>query len=282
MTSKNALAGLHAGGGKAVIHLPVGSTLSGPQRRDAFLDLGDIVESLEGHYRTAEDVGTTSADMAVVAERTEHVLGLPTEIGGEGDPSEYTARGVYSALSETLRRITGRSDPRGRRITIVGLGQVGTHLASRLADEGAILTLSDINETKRAFATALGADWITSTEAHRVEADVFVPAGVGGMLTPTVINELAASAVVGPANNQLIHGDDAQLLAARGILYAPDYLVNAGGVIFVGAIDDSESDRLARIDSIGATLSAVFDEAAAHAITTVEASDRIVRARLAQ
>ncbi|QHC61208.1 Glu/Leu/Phe/Val dehydrogenase family protein [Rathayibacter sp. VKM Ac-2760] len=280
MTSKNALAGLHAGGGKSVIHLPLGATLAGQQRRDAFLDLGDIVESLGGTYRTAEDVGTTSTDMAVVSEQTTHVIGLPTEVGGLGDPAAYTARGVYSALSETVRRITGTTDVRELRITIVGLGQVGTHLASQLAAEGAHLTLSDINLAKQDLARSLGADWVSPATAHQIPADVFVPAGVGGMLSPTVINELAASAVVGPANNQLADPDGAEQLTKRGILYAPDYLVNAGGVIFLGAEDDTESNRLARIDAIGRTLATVFDEAHSSSITTVAAADRLVAMRL--
>jgi leucine dehydrogenase len=148
MTSKNALAGLDAGGGKSVIMLPAGTVLEGDARRDAFLDLGDLVESLGGSYRTAEDVATTSADMAIIAERTAHVVGLPTETGGHGDPAEYTARGVYAGLRETLRRTTGSASVDGRRITVAGLGQVGSRLASRLAHEGAVLTVTDFNPAR--------------------------------------------------------------------------------------------------------------------------------------
>jgi len=280
MTSKNALAGLDAGGGKSVIMLPMGTVLEGDARRDAFLDLGDLVESLGGSYRTAEDVATTSADMAVIAERTAHVVGLPTETGGHGDPAEYTARGVYAGLRETLRRATGSDSVSGRRITVAGLGQVGSRLATRLAHEGAELTVTDFNPARAQFAAELGATWVAPDEAHRVPADVFVPAGVGGMLSAEVIAELAATTVCGPANNQLAQNDGDVQLRARGILYAPDYLVNAGGVIRLGDESSSDDEVLARIDAIERTLGEVFDESERSGVTTVEAADRLVAERL--
>ena len=280
MTSKNALAGLDAGGGKSVIMLPAGTALDGDARRDAFLDLGDLVESLGGSYRTAEDVATTSADMAVIAERTAHVVGLPTETGGHGDPAEYTARGVYAGLRETLRRSTGSADLTGRRITVAGLGQVGSRLATRLAAEGAVLTVTDFNPGRAVFAAELGAEWVAPDEAHRVPADVFVPAGVGGMLSDEVIAELAATAVCGPANNQLASPGADLALRARGILYAPDFLVNAGGVIRLGDELSDDEAVLARIDAIERTLGEVFDEAERSGVTTVEAADRLVAERL--
>ena len=280
MTSKNALAGLALGGGKSVIQLPEGVALMGDLRRDAFLDLGDLVESLGGSYRTAEDVGTSSADMAVIAERTSHVVGLPTETGGHGDPAEYTARGVYAGLRETLRRSTGTASVDGRRIIIAGLGQVGSRLALRLASEGATLTVTDVNPAREQFAIELGASWVSPADAHRVEGDLFVPAGVGGMLSPRVIDELRVAAVCGPANNQLASETGGSQLAARGILYAPDYLVNAGGVIRLGTGDDSDELVLARIDAIEQTLARVFNEAESEGVTTVEAADRLVAERL--
>jgi leucine dehydrogenase len=280
MTSKNALAGLPAGGGKAVIMLPEGAHLDPDARRDAFLDLGDLVESLGGTYQTAEDVATSSADMAIIAERTSHVVGLPTETGGQGDPAEYTARGVYAGMRETLRRATGSESVAGRRITIAGLGQVGSRLATRLSDEGAVLTVTDFNPARSQFAAELGATWVAPDEAHRVPADVFVPAGVGGMLSDRVIAELAATAVCGPANNQLAEpGADARL-RARGILYAPDYLVNAGGVIHLSDSGSGDEAVLARIDAIEQTLARVFDESERAGITTVEAADALVAQRL--
>ncbi|MGO2658315.1 MAG: Leu/Phe/Val dehydrogenase [Mycetocola reblochoni] len=279
MTFKNALAGLPSGGGKAVIALAAGERLDAERRRAAFLDLGDLVDAFGGSYRTAEDVGTASADMAVVAERTEHVVGLPAESGGQGDPAEFTARGVLAALGETLRRTTGSPDPRGRTITVAGLGQVGFRLARTLAEAGARLTVTDVNPSRRADAEAIGARWVDPAGVHRVPCDVFMPAGVGGMLSDTVIAELASAAVVGPANNQLATPDGGALLAARGILYAPDYLVNAGGVIHLGA-EGTPEEIAARIDGISHTLELVFDRADREGITTDAAADRIVVARL--
>ena len=137
MTLKNAAAGLDAGGGKAVIRLAPGETLDGERRRAAFLDLGDAVESLGGLYRTAEDVGSTTDDMLVVSERTEHVVGLPDAVGGSGEPAGPTSIGVYEALRATLERVTGSPDVAGRRVTIAGLGQVGGRLAVRPRPRGA-------------------------------------------------------------------------------------------------------------------------------------------------
>lgn len=281
MTFKNALAGLDSGGGKAVIHLPLGERLEGERRRAAFLDLGDLVEQLGGRYRTAEDVGVTSADMQIVAEQTAHVVGLPREAGGHGDPAPYTARGVYAAIRETLRRLDGSDVLAGRRMTIAGLGHVGSQLAEQLAADGVALTVSDVNPERRDLAQRLGAEWVEPVDAHRVAADVFIPAGVGGMLSPTVIEELAARAVVGPANNQLARPEGAAQLAARGIVYAPDFLVNAGGVIFLDAPVDLPRDELfSRLDGIADTLSSVFDVAAREGVTTVEAASHIVAERL--
>ena len=284
MTAKNALAGLNAGGGKTVVRLTNNIPLSDAARREIFLDVGDAVEELGGRYITAEDVGTSSRDMATVAERTTHVVGLPAESGGLGDPGEFTARGVYSSVSTMLEWMTGSSDPSGTRITIAGLGQVGSRLASSLSESGAQLTVTDFNPARREFADSIGATWVASHSAHLVQSDIFVPAGVGGMLSRSVIAELTARAVVRPANNQLAESDGAAQLAARGILYAPDYLVNAGGVIYLNALSQPDADRgdvMRRIDAIGETLRRVLITAAQLSITTLEAADALVARRLA-
>jgi leucine dehydrogenase len=155
MTMKNAAAGLAHGGGKSVIHLPPGRTLDDAERRDAMLDLGDAVEALDGRYRTAEDVGTTAEDMAVVSERTAHVSGLPADRGGVGEPSEATAAGVHAAITATLETVFGTPLVAGHRATISGLGQVGGRLARRLAAEGARLIVTDVDPRKRALAEEL-------------------------------------------------------------------------------------------------------------------------------
>ena len=284
MTAKNALAGLDNGGGKTVIRLPMGVTLDAARRRDAFLDVGDAVESFGGSYRTAEDVGVGARDMATVRERTEHVVGLPEDQGGLGDPGAHTADGVYSSLLATLKRTTGSTSTAGRLISIAGLGQVGSHLATRLAADGAIPTDTDLNPARREFAAAIGATWSEVDTIHRVESDVFMPAGVGGMLTPQVIDELRTTAIVGPANNQLAEADGADQLAARGILYAPDYLVNAGGVIYLSTPSMSVNDlevTARRIAAIGETLERVYETADANGTSTLVAADEMVAERLA-
>ena len=284
MTLKNAAAGLDAGGGKSVLALPPGTTLDADRRRAAFLDLGDAVESLHGLYRTAEDVGSTTDDMLVVSERTEHVVGLPDAVGGSGEPAGPTSLGVYESLRATLERVTGTADVQGRRITVSGLGQVGSRLAVRLSAEGARLTVTDVNPAKRDLATELGADWIAPGEEHLVPADVFVPAGIGGLLTDEVIDALEAKAVCGPANNPLADHSGAARLARRGILYAPDFVVNAGGVIYL----DLEAKRLGtrteimeRVAQIGDTVRRIFDEAESRGVTPLEAAEGLAAERLA-
>ena len=284
MTLKNAAAALDAGGGKSVIALPPGVTLDAARRRDAFLDLGDAVESLHGLYRTAEDVGSTTEDMLVVSERTEHVVGLPDTVGGSGEPAGPTSLGVYESLRATLERVAGTADVEGRRITISGLGQVGSRLAVRLAAEGARLTVTDVNPAKRDLAAELGAEWITPGEEHLVPADVFVPAGIGGVLTDAVIDALDAKAVCGPANNPLADHSGAARLAGRGILYAPDFVVNAGGVIYLDLEAKKMGTRaeiMERVAHIGDTVRRIFDEAEARGVTPLEAAEGLAAERLA-
>lgn len=283
MTLKNAAAGLDAGGGKSVIGLAPGTVLDAEHRRAAFLDLGDAIETLGGLYRTAEDVGSTMDDMAVVAERTAHVVGLPDATGGSGEPAGPTSLGVYESLRAVLEHTTGSADVSGRRITISGLGQVGGRLAVRLSAEGAVLTTTDVNPDRRHLAADLGARWVEPGTEHTVASDVFVPAGIGGLLTDEVIDALDTTAVCGPANNPLASHDGAQRLADRGILYAPDFVVNAGGVIYL----DLEAKRLGeraeimqRVAQIGDTVRGILVDSADRGITPLAAAEELAAARL--
>ncbi|MET1043528.1 MAG: Glu/Leu/Phe/Val dehydrogenase dimerization domain-containing protein [Microbacteriaceae bacterium] len=282
MTLKNAVAGINRGGGKSVVYVPRGVTLDAERTRDAMLDLGDAVESLDGAYMTAEDVGTSAELMAMVAERTAHVCGLPPEQGGVGEPADATAAGVHAGLLSTLEAQSGTRDVAGRHIVIAGLGQVGGRLARRLAKEGATLSVADVNPARRQLADELGAAWIDPAEAHRVKADLFVPCGLGGVLTPTVIDELEVGGVVGAANNQLASRECAALLRARGILWAPDFVVNGGGVIFLAlASESADQARIdARVAAIGDTIAAIYRESQANDVTTLDAAERIARSRL--
>lgn len=283
MTLKNAAAGLDAGGGKAVIGLTPGTVLDASLRRAAFLDLGDAVESMNGLYRTAEDVGSTTEDMLVVSERTDHVVGLPDTVGGSGEPAGPTSIGVHEAIMATLERLTGSRSAKGRRITISGLGQVGSRLAVQLSTEGARLTVTDVNPLKRDLARELGAEWVPPGREHLVPADVFVPAGIGGILTDEVIDALDARAVCGPANNPLASHEGATRLAGRGILYAPDFVVNAGGVIYLdleAKQTGSRAETMQRVAQIGDTLRGVYAEADRRGITPLDAAEELAARRL--
>ncbi|MGA0567002.1 Glu/Leu/Phe/Val dehydrogenase dimerization domain-containing protein [Rathayibacter sp. KR2-224] len=283
MTFKNAAAGLNRGGGKTVIHVPRGVQLDADRRRAVMLDLGDAIESLGGAYMTAEDVGTSADDMAVVAERTSHVCGLPADKGGVGEPSDATAQGVYAGILSTLHSVFGDRTVAGRRFTVVGLGHVGSILATRLAADGGILTVTDVNPAKRELAARLGAQWTEPDEATRVPGDVLVPAGVGGILTVEAVDELQVRAVCGPANNQLAERGVAELLRRRRILWAPDFVVNAGGVIFLDTLTRPGASADAtrrRVEQIGDTVGEIFADAAQRDITTLAAAEAIAMERL--
>ncbi|MGN6125078.1 MAG: Glu/Leu/Phe/Val dehydrogenase dimerization domain-containing protein [Humibacter sp.] len=283
MTLKNAAAGLNRGGGKSVVYLPHGVQLDAERRRDVMLDLGDTIAGLDGAYMTAEDVGTSAEDMAIVAERTADVCGLPSDKGGVGEPSDATAHGVYAGILATVEAAFGVRSVAGRRVTVLGLGHVGSLLATRLADEGATLTVTDVNPAKRELAARLGAHWVEPDEAVLVPGDVFVPAGVGGILTSDVIDALQVKAVVGPANNQLAERSGAARLRERGILWAPDFVVNAGGVIFLDTLSrpgaSAEATR-ARVEQIGDTVTQIFADAAERDATTLAAAEALALARL--
>ncbi len=283
MTLKNAAAGIDHGGGKSVIHLPIGTVLTDAQKRDAMLDLGDAIESLGGAYMTAEDVGTSAELMAIVAERTAHVCGLPADQGGVGEPADATAAGVYASIVATLESLFGSPEVAGRHIVVSGLGQVGGRLAAALARAGARLTVTDVDTSKRRLADELGASWVGVLDALSVQADLLVPCGLGGVLTSNVIADLNVLGVVGAANNQLARREGASELAARGILWAPDFVVNSGGVVYLAMASQPDADLTAisaRVEAIGSTVSTIFAEARDLGTTTLDAAERLARARL--
>ena len=283
MTLKCALAGLPLGGGKSVIALAPGSELTAERRRAAMLDLGDAVDAFGGSYGVGEDVGTTAEDMLIARERTRYAYCLPESEGGSGEPSEPTAVGVRAAIGVTLARALGTADVSGLRISIIGLGQVGSRVARRLAADGADLLVTDIDASKRELAYELGATWTDTDAALRADADVVVPAALGGILTPASVTELRCAAIAGPANNQLADDGVADALHARGILWAPDFVVNAGGVIYGSAMEFegcSREDAVARVGAITDSLDAVFSAAEQHSITPLAAARRVAGERL--
>ena len=229
---KAAAAGLALGGGKGVICAP-GSPPTGRERRDLLLDFGDLVESLEGRYVTAEDVGISPPDLVAIRERTAHVTGLPPEHGGSGDPSPFTAIGVEAAMRACARERFGTAELAGLRIVIAGTGHVGEKLARRLVERGADVAVSDIDPAKREVARRLGAEWIEPDQQLAAECDILAPCALGGAIDAASMPLLRCEIVCGCANNQLADDALAGELAERGILYAPDFVVNAGGLIHV-------------------------------------------------
>ena len=285
MTAKAAVAALPLGGGKGVISLPPGVVALEPaRRRDALLDFGETVDQLGGRYVTAEDVGTSDADMAVIAEQTEHVAGQALERGGSGDPSGWTALGVETAIRVACERIFGSDDLAGRTIAVIGLGSVGGALARALAAGGAALVLADVDARKRALAQALGATWAEPGAALRAEVDVVSPCALGGDLNDATVPELRCRAIAGAANNQLTADELAGQLQARGIVWIPDFVANAGGIINIAVGLEPEgyaADRArARVLAIGDTVRTLLELAESGGTTPLAAAQELARRRL--
>jgi leucine dehydrogenase len=281
MTLKAAAAGLDLGGGKGVICLPDGAPVAG-QRRAALLDFADAVEWLEGRYITAEDVGTNAEDMAVISERTSHVVGLPAALGGRGDPSPLTARGVERAIRACCSHRFGSPELQGLRVCVVGMGHVGTVLARRLAASGAELLVSDIDPSRCARAERLGARWVDPEAAVLADCDVLAPCALGGAVNESNLDALRCRILCGAANNVLADESLAERLDRRGIVHAPDFIANAGGLIHVYAdlhgYDAARVDDL--VDSIGETMLRVLVDAEEAKITPLEAAHELARERL--
>lgn len=232
MSYKNAMAGLPMGGGKAVI-LADADRIKTPEMLAAF---GDAIEGLGGRYVTAEDVGISEADMVAVSQRTRHVTGLPSKdkASAGGDPGPFTAMGIYHGVKAAVKHKLGKDSVAGVHIAVQGTGSVGGGLARLLAKDGAQLTLADVNaERAAALASELGAATVGADAIMDTECDVFSPNALGAILDDAGIARLRAPIVAGGANNQLARLHHGPLLAERGILYAPDYVINAGGIIAV-------------------------------------------------
>ncbi|SNS23659.1 leucine dehydrogenase [Streptosporangium subroseum] len=283
MTSKCAVAGLANGGGKTVIAVPEGVRIDAALRRNVLYDVADVVDSLGGLYATGPDVGTTPADMAVIGEHTTHVFCKPAQRGGSGDSSPHTAIGTLAALRAVCRRIHGTSNLSGRRLAVVGLGSVGEKLARLLAAEGAELLVSDIDPGKRTLAEELGATWSRPEQAVAAEVDILVPAALGGILTEQSVSDLRCHAVAGPANNQLATPDVAGLLHRRDIIWVPDYVVGAGGVIYALTTElhrGTADDALTRVRAIEGTVSDLLHTAERLGTTPAQAALELTQARL--
>jgi leucine dehydrogenase len=223
-------------------------------RREYFKAYADFIESFQGRFITAEDSGTGVADMDVMAEVTHHVLGTSA---GSGDPSPYTALGVRRSIEAAVKHRQNRSDLQGLRIAIQGLGHVGYALAQELADHGAELTVTDIDaETVQRCADEFGARPVSPQAIYSVDCDVFAPCALGAVLNDQTLRQLQARIIAGSANNQLLARSHGQELHCRRILYAPDYVANAGGLIYLALAKAGESEAVikTRVEAIYATL----------------------------
>ena len=277
MTYKNAVAGLSLGGGKSII---IGDNKT-KDREDLFRAHGRFVESLGGRYITAEDVGTSTKDMDFVHMETGHVAGLA---GKSGDPSPVTAHGVFRAVQASANRRWGSDSLEGKTVAVQGCGNVGRYLSGELHEAGAQLIVSDIDAAKaRRVADATGAEIVEGDAIYSVAADIFSPCALGGIINDDTVPLLKVEIVAGGANNQLLEERHGDALEKRGILYAPDYVANAGGVINVyGEVEGWDAQRaLDKADDIYDTVLRVFEIAEAYKIPTYEAADRVAEQRLA-
>jgi leucine dehydrogenase len=276
MTYKNALPGLPLGGGKSII---IGDNKA--SNREALLRThGRFVETLKGRYITAEDVGTTPADMEIVRRETQHVAGL---LGRSGDPSPFTARSVFRAIQASSKFLRNTDELSGMTVAIQGLGSVGSNLAKLLHEAGARLVVTDVDERRVARAVeTLGAEAVAIDEIFSVASDVFAPCALGGILNDETISQLKVSIVAGAANNQLLEERHGAMLRDRNILYAPDYVANAGGVMN-GCIEllgwDAEH-ALSKVDEIYNTTLLIFASAQAESLPTNQAADHLAEAHL--
>ena len=276
MTYKTALAALPLGGGKSII---IGNSKSA--NREALLRChGRFVETFEGHYITAEDVGTSPADMEIVRLETKHVAGL---LGRSGDPSPFTARGVFRAIQAAAKYRWNANELSGMTVAIQGCGHVGSSLAKMLHEVGVQLIVADVNETNSLrVAKEYAAEVIEPDQIFRVSADVFAPCALGAVINDRTVPELKVKIVAGAANNQLLEERHGEMLRERDILYVPDYLANVGGVLngCTELLGWNEEQATRRVDEIYDTTLMIIESAKTQDITTNRAADLLAEDRL--
>lgn len=283
MTYKSACANTGLGGGKAVIIGDSETDLT----ESRFRAMGRFVETLGGRYITAEDVGIGIRELEWLRKETRYVTGLSRRVGSSGNPSPFTARGVIRGLFACAEERFGTSHLDRLRYTVQGLGQVGGDVVRCLSMLGATVTVTDINEERcEEFAALPGVEVVPAEEIYSVDCDVFMPCALGGVLNDETIPKLKAQVVAGCANNQLLRNDHADSLHARGILYAPDFIINAGGIINVSVEvrEEGYDERTAvrKIENIYDGLREVFETARREDLTPAKAADRVAEYRLEQ
>jgi leucine dehydrogenase len=282
MTFKSAISGISLGGGKSVI-----ISDNPAQRTDAFWKkFGEYVESLKGAYITAEDVGTSTKEIVQIMQSTAHVSGKPADIGGGGDPSPFTAYGVYLGMKAAANKAFGSDNLSGKKVVVVGVGHVGRYLTGHLAKDGAIVFVADIkDDVANAVAAEFGATRIGLDQVLEIDADIYAPCALGGSLNSVTIPQLKCAVIAGAANNQLedevIHGN---MLRDRGIIYAPDFLINGGGVIncYQEILGYDRQKAMVLIENIYTKTIQIVERSAAEHISTHEAAVKIAMERIEQ
>lgn len=282
MTHKWAAIDFSFGGGKSVLAL--GRNVEGEERTALLRRFGGLLNSLHGTYRTGEDLGTTPADMKVLAEASPYVMGGHSGGDGPMDPGPFTALGVMAGIRAALRHRFGSDALEGRTVLVQGVGDVGAPLARMVREAGGSVLVSDIDSARaNAVAGEVDASIVPPETVYGTPCDVYAPCAVGATLNPTTIPELACRIVAGSANNQLRSPADADLLRERGILYAPDYVVNAGGAMAFGWVHRGITDRAElqrRVEGIGRSLEEIFSEAEGAGTSPLEAARRRVERAL--
>ena len=284
MTLKMAAAGIPFGGGKAVVAVPV--LPEGDERRRILLRYAELAGSLGATFHTGPDVNTSTADMDLIAERHPYVYCRSEANGGSGDPGPHTARGVFHGLRASVRHAFGSDRLDDRTVLVQGIGDVGGPLAEQLAAHGARVLVSDVaDERVRELSARIGAEVVAPDAAIGTECDVYAPCALGGTLTAETIPQLRCRVVAGCANNQLADPEDSDRLREAGILYAPDFVINAGGVLYAWGTEslgwdvDTVESRLA---AIGGTLAEIYARAEAEAVGTHAAAESLARSRSGQ
>ena len=281
MTLKMAAAGIPFGGAKAVVAVP--SLPQGAERRRILLRYADLAASLGETFHTGPDVNTSTADMDVIAERHANVYCRSASNGGSGDPGPYTARGVFHGLRASVRHAFGSANLDGRTVLVQGVGDVGGPLAEQLAADGASVLVSDVDgERAQAVAARIGAEVVAPEGALDTECDVYAPCALGGTLSAETIPRLRCRVVAGCANNQLSSPQDSDHLRDAGILYAPDFVINAGGVLYAWGSESLgwDLDTVAtRLEGIGVTLLEIYARAESQGIGTNAAAEDLARRR---
>jgi len=280
MSYKNAMAGLSLGGGKAVILKPEGDF----DRKALFESYGRAVEKVAGQYITAEDVGVSPDDMAIIKTQTNHVAGLDDGESASGDPSPVTAEGVFRGINVAVKHKLSLDNVKGLRVAVQGLGHVGYNLCQHLHEAGAKLYVADINaEVLRRAEAELGAKIVSTDSIHAQDVDIYAPCALGGAINAQTLPQIKASIIGGAANNQLATEDMGQALRERGMLYCPDYVINGGGIINVASEVSGHYDRqwvAGKLIELEGTLAEIFARADAAGQATSEIADMMARERL--